>query len=196
MKKRTAVVKRKTGETDISLNLALGAQEAGSIQSGVGFLDHMLTLWSRHGFMKLDLQATGDVQVDFHHTVEDIGICLGQALLAAVGDKQGISRYGTAFVPMDEALAMVSLDFGGRGFLVFEVEIPSPKVGDFDTELVVEFLRAVAFNAGITLHVRMLSGTNSHHIIEAIFKAFGRALKEATALDPAIKGVLSTKGTI
>ncbi|HEX3031941.1 MAG TPA: imidazoleglycerol-phosphate dehydratase HisB [Bacillota bacterium] len=196
MKKRTAVVKRKTGETDISLNLALGAQEAGSIQSGVGFLDHMLTLWSRHGFMKLDLQATGDVQVDFHHTVEDIGICLGQALLAAVGDKHGISRYGTAFVPMDEALAMVSLDFGGRGYLVFEVEIPSPKVGDFDTELVVEFLRAVAFNAGITLHVRMLSGTNSHHIIEAIFKAFGRALKEATALDPAIKGVLSTKGTI
>lgn len=193
---RTAVVNRKTAETDISLNLTLGSQDTGTIQTGVGFLDHMLTLWSRHGFMQLDLQASGDVQVDYHHTVEDIGICLGQALLGAVGDKKGISRYGTAFVPMDEALVMVSLDFGGRGFLVFEVDVSAPKVGDFDTELVEEFLRAVAFNAGITLHVRMLSGKNTHHIIEAVFKAFGRALKEATALDPSIKGVLSTKGII
>lgn len=193
---RTAKVSRKTAETDIELSLVLEDGEPGNIASGVGFLDHMLTLWSKHGLMRLDLKAVGDVEVDFHHTVEDIGICLGQALKEAVGDKKGIGRYGTAFVPMDEALVMVSLDFSGRSYLAFEVEIPTPKVGEFDTELVEEFLRALAFNAGITLHVRMLAGKNSHHIIEAIFKALGRALKEAIAVDPRIQGVLSTKGSL
>lgn len=193
---RTAKVSRKTAETDIELSLVLEDGEPGNIASGVGFLDHMLTLWSKHGLMRLDLKAVGDVEVDFHHTVEDIGICLGQALKETVGDKKGIGRYGTAFVPMDEALVMVSLDFSGRSYLAFEVEIPTPKVGEFDTELVEEFLRALAFNAGITLHVRMLAGKNSHHIIEAIFKALGRALKEAIAVDPRIQGVLSTKGSL
>ncbi|MDA8210462.1 MAG: imidazoleglycerol-phosphate dehydratase HisB [Clostridia bacterium] len=193
---RTAKVSRKTAETDIELSLVLEDGKTGNIASGVGFLDHMLTLWSKHGLMRLDLKAVGDVEVDFHHTVEDIGICLGQALKEAVGDKKGIGRYGTAFVPMDEALVMVSLDFSGRSYLAFEVEIPTPKVGEFDTELVEEFLRALAFNAGITLHVRMLAGKNSHHIIEAIFKALGRALKEAIAADPRIQGVLSTKGSL
>lgn len=193
---RTAKVSRKTAETDIELSLVLEDGKTGNIASGVGFLDHMLTLWSKHGLMRLDLKAVGDVEVDFHHTVEDIGICLGQALKEAVGDKKGIGRYGTAFVPMDEALVMVSLDFSDRSYLAFEVEIPTPKVGEFDTELVEEFLRALAFNAGITLHVRMLAGKNSHHIIEAIFKALGRALKDAVALDSRIQGVLSTKGSL
>lgn len=196
MTKRTAKVCRKTGETEIELSLVLENEETGSIASGVGFLDHMLTLWSKHGFMRLDLQAVGDVGVDFHHTVEDIGICLGQALKEAVGDKKGIGRYGTAFVPMDEALVMVSLDLSGRAYLAFEVEIPTPKVGEFDTELVEEFLRALAFNAGITLHVRMLAGKNSHHIIEAVFKALGRALRDAVSVDPLVRGVLSTKGSL
>ncbi len=192
---RSGKVCRKTGETDIELNLSLASGE-GKINGGVGFLDHMLTLFSKHGSMCLDLKATGDVEVDFHHIVEDIGICLGQALLKAVGDKKGIVRYGTAFVPMDEALVMVSLDFSGRSYLAYEVELPASKVGDFDTELVEEFLRAVAFNAGLTLHVRMLAGKNSHHIIEAIFKALGRALQEAVTVNPGIQGVLSTKGVL
>jgi imidazoleglycerol-phosphate dehydratase len=194
--KRSAKVTRKTGETEIELSLVLENNQTGKIVSGVGFLDHMLTLWSKHGLMRLDVQAVGDVGVDFHHTVEDVGICLGQALQEAVGDKKGIGRYGTAYVPMDEALVMVALDFSGRAYLAFEVEIPTAKVGEFDTELVEEFLRALAFNAGLTLHVRMLAGKNAHHIIEAIFKALGRALREAVAVDPSIKGVLSTKGCL
>jgi imidazoleglycerol-phosphate dehydratase len=194
--KRSAKVTRKTGETEIELSLVLENTQTGQIVSGVGFLDHMLTLWSKHGLMRLDLQAVGDVGVDFHHTVEDVGICLGQALQEAVGDKKGIGRYGTAYVPMDEALVMVALDFSGRAYLAFEVEIPTAKVGEFDTELVEEFLRALAFNAGLTLHVRMLAGKNAHHIIEAIFKALGRALREAVAVDPNIQGVLSTKGCL
>ncbi|MFZ3171768.1 MAG: imidazoleglycerol-phosphate dehydratase HisB [Carboxydocellales bacterium] len=196
MAKRSAKVTRKTGETEIELSLVLENNQTGKIVSGVGFLDHMLTLWSKHGLMRLDLQAVGDVGVDFHHTVEDVGICLGQALQEAVGDKKGIGRYGTAYVPMDEALVMVALDFSGRAYLAFEVEIPTAKVGEFDTELVEEFLRALAFNAGLTLHVRMLAGKNAHHIIEAIFKALGRALREAVAVDPNIQGVLSTKGCL
>lgn len=193
---RSGKVCRKTGETDIEVSLCLDSAEQSSINSGVGFLDHMLTLWSKHGGMGLELKATGDVEVDDHHSVEDIGICLGKALLEAVGDKQGIGRYGTAFVPMDEALVMVALDFSGRAYLAFDVELPSSKVGDFDTELVEEFLRALAFNAGLTLHVRQLAGKNSHHIIEAIFKALGRALKEAITVNPSIQGVLSTKGIL
>jgi imidazoleglycerol-phosphate dehydratase len=194
--KRSAKVTRKTGETEIELSLVLENNQTGKIVSGVGFLDHMLTLWSKHGLMRLDVQAVGDVGVDFHHTVEDVGICLGQALQEAVGDKKGIGRYGTAYVPMDEALVMVALDFSGRAYLAFEVEITTAKVGEFDTELVEEFLRALAFNAGLTLHVRMLAGKNAHHIIEAIFKALGRALREAVSVDPSIKGVLSTKGCL
>lgn len=196
MGKRLGTVERRTGETEIKLGLCLESGETGKIDTGVGFLDHMLTLWSKHGLIRLDVEAAGDLGVDFHHTVEDIGICLGLALKEAAGDKLGMARYGTAFVPMDEALVMVSLDFGGRPFLDYQVEVPTEKVGEFDTELAEEFLRALAFNAGITLHVRQMAGKNSHHIIEAVFKAFGRALREATALDPKVQGVLSTKGTL
>lgn len=193
---RKAKVNRTTGETDIKLALNLDGQGKYKLETAVPFLDHMLALWSRHGLFDLEIKAAGDIMVDDHHTVEDIGICLGQALAQAAGEKEGIKRYGTSFVPMDEALAMVSLDFSGRAYLAIDAEMPSPKVGDFDTELVEEFLRAVAYNAGITLHVKLLAGKNTHHIIEAIFKALGRALREALTKDPAIKGVLSTKGKL
>lgn len=193
---RLGEVSRKTGETDIKLKLELDGQGIYEVATGVPFLDHMLALWSRHGLFDLYLDAKGDVEVDDHHTVEDIGISLGLAFKKALGDKKGIKRYGTSFVPMDEALATVSLDISGRDFLVFDVEIPTPKVGTFDNELVEEFMRAFAANAGITLHIQLIRGKNSHHIIEAIFKALGRALSEAVTLDERIDGVLSTKGVL
>jgi len=193
---RFAEVVRTTTETDINLSLNLDGKGIYKIDSGVPFLDHMLNLWTRHGLFDLDLKATGDVEIDDHHTVEDIGISLGQALKEALGSKEGIKRYGTSYVPMDESLVMVSLDLSGRPFIVFKVEIPAAKVGNFDTELVEEFLRAFAFNAGVTLHVKLLEGGNTHHIIEAIFKALGRALREAVSIDPKIDGVLSTKGQL
>lgn len=193
---RLGDVERKTSETDIKLTLNLDGQGWQSVTTGVPFLDHMLILWSKHGLFDLELKAVGDTQIDDHHTVEDIGICLGQALEKAVGDKAGINRYGTAFVPMDEALAMVSLDLSGRSFLAFEANLPAAKVGNFDTELVEEFLRALVFNAKMTLHVRVMAGVNTHHIIEAIFKALGRALREAVTKDPRIQGVMSTKGLL
>ena len=186
---RLADIERKTAETAITAALNLDGAGTAAIQTGLGFFDHMLTLWTRHGLFDLTLEARGDLQVDAHHTVEDVGIVLGKAFAAALGDKQGIRRYGTAFVPMDEALAMVSLDISGRPYLAYEVSLSSQKVGTFDTELAEEFLRAFAVHAGV-------SGRNTHHILEAVFKALGRTLDEASRLDERIRGVLSTKGTL
>lgn len=193
---REGCVERTTAETAISVRVAVDGQGDGSIQTGVGFFDHMLQLLARHGMIDLTLRAKGDMEVDCHHTVEDCGLALGSALKEALGDKSGIARYGTAWVPMDEALAMVALDISGRPFLVFEADLPRVKLGDFDLEMVEEFFRAVAVQAGITLHIRLLSGKNAHHMAEAIFKAVGRALRDAMRIDPAIRGVMSTKGVL
>lgn len=194
--KRTASIERITGETSINVSLALDGSGQTQATTGIGFFDHMLILLGKHGLFDLTVTAKGDLEVDGHHTVEDTGIVLGQALAKALGDKTGIKRYGTAFVPMDEALAMVSLDISGRPYLVFDAVLPSERVGQFDSELTEEFLRALSIHAGLTLHVRLLSGKNTHHIIEAIFKALGRALDEATRQDNRIQGVMSTKGMI
>ncbi len=187
---------RKTKETEINIELGLDGTGSYDISTGVGFFDHMLEQVAKHGFMDMKLKATGDLQVDDHHTVEDVGIVLGLAIKEALGDKAGIKRYATQFTPMDEALSMVSMDISGRPFLHFEVSFTGERVGSFEVQLVEEFFRAVAFNSGITLHIRSLYGKNNHHIIESIFKSFGRALDEATALDPRVKGVLSTKGAL
>jgi len=193
---RTGKVERKTTETEISLELSLDGSGAGKIATGLGFLDHMLNLWARHGGFDLELTARGDVEVDDHHTTEDVGICLGLAFKEALGTKEGIVRYGNSFVPMDEALVQAVVDISGRAYLVMEGEIPRGKVGSFDTELVEEFFRAFAHNAGITLHIRILAGKNTHHMIEAVFKALGRALREAAGMDPKVKGIPSTKGLL
>ncbi len=193
---RTASIERVTGETNIKIMLGLDGTGRTQVNTGIGFFDHMLILLGKHGLFDLTVDANGDLAVDGHHTVEDTGIVLGQALAKALGDKAGIKRYGTAFVPMDEALAMVALDISGRPYLVFDAVLPAEKVGQFDSELTEEFLRALAVHAGLTLHVRLLSGKNTHHIIEAIFKALGRALAEATRRDERIQGVMSTKGMI
>lgn len=193
---RNAALSRKTAETDISLKLNIDGSGISTINTGIGFFDHMLTLFSKHGLLDLEVKACGDLQVDAHHTVEDIGIVLGQALKEALGDKKSIKRYGTSHVPMDEALAMVSLDFGGRPYLVCNVSYTNERVGDMDTELVEEFFRAVSTNAGMNLHINVLYGSNNHHIVEAVFKAFGRAVDEAARKDDRIEGVMSTKGTL
>lgn len=193
---RSAELSRKTAETDIAMKLNIDGEGNSLIDSGVGFLDHMLTLFSKHGLLDLEIKARGDLQVDAHHTVEDIGIVLGQAIKQALGDKKSIRRYGTAYVPMDEALAMVCVDLGGRPYLVFNVQYTNERVGDMDTELVEEFFRAVSVNAGMNVHINVMYGSNNHHIAEAVFKAFGRALDEATRSDERIKGVLSTKGML
>ena len=182
---RLAEIERNTFETKIKLSLNLDAQEPVDIQTGIGFFDHMLTLFARHGRMSLVVKADGDLWVDSHHTVEDVGIVLGQALKEALGDKAGINRYGTAFVPMDETLGMASLDLSGRGFL-----------GNFDTELVEEFFQALAFNVQMNLHLKILHGKNNHHKSESLFKATGRALREAITINPDIHGVNSTKGML
>jgi imidazoleglycerol-phosphate dehydratase len=193
---RQSEMKRKTGETDICLTLHMDGTGASDIETGIGFFDHMLNLFARHGLMDLKVKAMGDLEVDAHHTVEDVGIVLGQAVKEALGEKKSIRRYGTAHVPMDEALAMVALDLSGRPFLVFDAQFSADRVGQMDTELVEEFFRAVAFHAGITLHSKVFYGSNNHHMIEAIFKAFGRALDEATRADERILGVMSTKGSL
>jgi imidazoleglycerol-phosphate dehydratase len=193
---RRAERSRKTAETNISLKLELDGSGISTIDTGIGFLDHMLTLFSKHGLTDLELKASGDLHVDAHHTVEDIGIVLGQALKEAAGDKKSIRRYGTSYVPMDESLAMVSLDFGGRPYLVCNIRYTNERVGDMETELVEEFFRAVSTNAGMNIHINVLYGSNNHHIVEAVFKAFGRALDEATRKDDRIEGVLSTKGVL
>jgi len=193
---RSATIARKTGETDIRLELKLDGNGQGTRETGVGFLDHMLDLFARHGRIDLDVKAVGDLQTGAHHTVEDVGICIGQALDQALGDRAGIFRYGAATIPMDEARATAAVDISGRGLLVFEAELPVGAIGNFDHELTEEFLRALATNAKLTLHVRVEAGTNVHHVIEAIFKAIARALRAATAVDPTETGVPSTKGTL
>ena len=194
---RQARVERKTKETEVALQLNLDGTGASKVQTPIPFFSHMLEAWARHGLMDLAVEATGDVEVDIHHTVEDVGIVLGQALREALGDKKGIVRYGTAFVPMDEALVQTAIDISGRPFLVFNVPVARTRVSNFDLDMLQEFFRAFAFNAEITLHVTMHYGHNLHHIAEAVFKAVGRALAEATRLNPRITGVLpSTKGTL
>ena len=195
-KARRAEIERKTAETQISIKLNLDGEGTCDIATGIGFLDHMLTLLAKHSFMNLTVKAKGDLEVDSHHTVEDIGIVLGEALREALGDKAGIHRYGNCFIPMDETLAQVCLDFSGRPFLVFGAEIPKIQLGNYDTEMTEEFFRAVAMHCGLTLHIRVLYGSNVHHIIEAIFKAFARAVAEAAAVDPRVKGVMSSKGVL
>jgi imidazoleglycerol-phosphate dehydratase len=195
---RNAEIHRTTGETEVRLKLELDATDtgAGTRATGVGFLDHMLDLLARHGRLDLDVAATGDLQTGAHHTVEDVGICLGQALDEALGDRAGITRYGTATIPMDEARASCAIDVSGRAFLAFEADLPAGAIGNFDHELAEEFFRAVASNAKLTLHLTVEAGTNVHHMIEALFKAFARALRAAVAIDPTESGVPSTKGTL
>lgn len=193
---RAAKQTRITTETKISVALQLDGNQEVSIQTGVGFFDHMLTLFAKHGRFGLQIEADGDVHIDAHHTVEDVGIVLGNCLKEALGDKAGINRYGTAYVPMDEALGFVTVDISGRSYLVFDGEFTNPKLGDFDTELAEEFFRAIAHTANITLHARVLYGSNTHHKIEALFKAFGRALRDAAEKNEKIIGVNSTKGML
>ncbi len=191
------MINRTTAETEINLGITLDGKGAARIQSGCGFLDHMLTLFASHGGFDLAVNCKGDVRVDYHHSVEDIGIVLGQAIKEALGERRGICRYGSMLLPMDEALILTSLDISGRGMLIYDVQIPTEKVGDFDTELCEEFFIAFARNAGITLHIRQLAGKNAHHIIEGIFKSVARSLRTAVAIDaqradeiPSTKGVL------
>lgn len=193
---RSAEIHRRTGETDVRVSLALDGTGAGTRETGVGFLDHMLDLLARHGRLDLDVQAVGDLQTGAHHTVEDVGICLGQALDEALGDRAGIYRYGSATIPMDEARASCAIDVSGRAFLAFGAELPAGAIGNFDHELTEEFFRAVSSNAKLTLHLTAEAGTNVHHVVEALFKAFARALRAATAIDPDETGVPSTKGTL
>ncbi len=193
---REAEIERRTGETRVQVVLNLDGSGRSDIDTGVGFFDHMLELFCRHGFMDLKVKAEGDTQVDFHHTVEDTGIVLGQALSKALGDRSGIRRYSTAFAPMDESLSMVALDISGRPYLHYNVGFTSERVGDFDLELVEEFLRAFAVKGGLTLHIELLHGSNNHHIVESIFKGLGRVLDEAALKEERIKGVLSTKGVL
>ncbi|PLR99122.1 imidazoleglycerol-phosphate dehydratase HisB [Bacillus sp. T33-2] len=193
---RTSTVKRKTNETDIELSFGVDGEGKSSLDTGVPFLSHMLDLFTKHGQFYLEVNAKGDIEVDGHHTTEDIGICLGQALREALGDKRGIKRYGNAFVPMDEALAQVVVDLSNRPHLEMRAEFPAQTVGTFDTELVHEFLWKLALEARMNLHVIVHYGKNTHHMIEAVFKALGRALDEATTVDPRIKGVPSTKGML
>ena len=194
---RKAEIKRKTGETNVKLALNLDGQGEGKIQTGCGFLDHMLTLFAKHGRFDLDVACKGDTFVDYHHTVEDIGISLGLAFKEALGNKAGITRYADTTLAMDEALILTAVDISGRAFFVKDLDIKSNKVGDFDTELVTEFLIAFSSNAGITLHVRQLSGSNAHHIIEGIFKSLARTLKKAVAIDSTLNGAIpSTKGVL
>ena len=196
MTSRTAVVKRTTSETDIEIELCLDGSGDSTVQTGIGFFDHMLTAFSRHGLFDLTLTCKGDLEVDQHHTVEDVGICLGQALNEALGDKRGIIRFGHSCVPMDDALARVAVDLSGRPYLVLTPEPQPGMVGDFPAALVQEFFRAVSDHGRLNLHVDLLRGSNDHHGIEAMFKACGRALDEATAQTDRISGVASTKGQL
>lgn len=194
---RTAKIERNTLETKISLSLDLDNRSESKIDTGCGFLDHMLTLFSNHANIGLCVKCVGDTHVDYHHTVEDIAICLGLAFKEAIGDKKGIIRYGNFILPMDEALILTAVDISGRGFLSYGLDIPTEKVGDFDTELVEEFFRAFAVNGALTLHIRKMSGSNSHHIIEGAFKSVARSLRQAMAIDAEKSDVIpSTKGVL
>lgn len=193
---RKSNLSRETYETKINIDLNLDGTGLSDINTGIGFLDHMLNLMSKHGRFDLSIDCQGDLYIDNHHTVEDIGITLGKAFKEAVGDKIGIKRYGSAFTPMDEALSLCSLDLSGRFFLVFDYEFKSERVGSFETEALKEFLYAFADNAKLTLNIQIITGANTHHIIESIFKGLGRSLREALTIDPTIQGVLSTKGCL
>jgi imidazoleglycerol-phosphate dehydratase len=194
--RRSAEIDRRTGETHVRVNLDVDGAGEGERQTGVGFLDHMLDLLARHGRLDVTVQASGDLETGAHHTVEDVGICIGQALDQALGDRAGITRYGQATVPMDEARASCAIDISGRGLLSFEAELPPGAIGNFDHELTEEFFRALAANARVTLHLTVERGTNVHHVIEATFKAFARALRAAVAVDPTEPGIPSTKGVL
>lgn len=196
MEKRVSEIARKTKETDIHIKLDLDGKGKSIVSSGIGFFDHMLEGFSKHGFFDLDVSVKGDLQVDGHHTVEDTGIVLGRAIADAVGDKKGIRRYGNFILPMDDALCLCAIDLCGRPYLNFECEFPTEKVGELETELVREFFYAISYSAGMNLHIKMLSGVNTHHMIEAMFKAFGKALDMATSYDERVTGVLSTKGAL
>ncbi len=194
--KRASNIKRVTNETQIFLSLEIDGDGTSDIDTGVGFFDHMLTHIAKHGLFNLTVKATGDLDIDDHHTVEDVGIALGKAFAEALGDRARVTRVGNIAVPMDEALVYCALDISGRGFLACDLTYPTPKLGDFTTEMVPEFFRAVAVNAGWTVHLRQLAGTNTHHIIESAFKAFGRAASQAVRIDPRVHGIPSTKGTL
>lgn len=196
MGSRVASVERKTKETDISVRLDLDGSGKNLIDTGVGFFDHMLNGFARHGFMDLDARVSGDLEVDDHHTVEDAGIVLGEAIAKALGDKKGIKRFGSCILPMDETLVLVAIDLSGRPYFSYDVSFDSEMIGDMHTEMVREFFYAISYSAAMNLHIKLISGTNSHHIAEAVFKAFGRALDEAVTFDPRIKDVLSTKGSL
>ena len=193
---RIASITRTTKETKIQLTLNLDGTEKADIQTGIGFFDHMLHSFARHGFFDLTLQVEGDLYVDCHHTIEDVGIVLGEAIKGALGEKKSIKRYGSFFLPMDEALVMCAIDLSGRPYLDFELPFTVERVGDFDTEMAKEFFYAISYSAGMNLHMRKMRGDNNHHLLEASFKAFAKALDEASTIDPRIQDVLSTKGTL
>lgn len=196
MAERIASIERNTKETHITVRINLDGTGESKISTGVGFFDHMLTHLAKHGMMDLFVECKGDLEVDAHHTVEDVGIAIGQVIAQAVGDKSGINRYGSSIVPMDEALVMTALDISGRGLLVYELEMSAEMVGTFDTELTPEFFRALTHNAGINAHIKQMNGSNAHHIIEAAFKSFARALRQALEKDERQTGIPSTKGTL
>ena len=193
---RTASIERNTKETRIKVEVDLDGTGASELETGIGFFDHMLTHLAKHGLVNLTVKCNGDLQVDAHHTVEDVGIAIGKAIAQALGDKSGLTRYGSSIVPMDEALVMTALDISGRGSLKYTASIAKEMVGAFDSELAPEFFKSVCANAGINAHIRQLDGSNAHHVIEAAFKSFARALRAAITLDPRIQGVPSTKGTL
>ena len=193
---RTATILRKTSETDIALTINIDGSGQSDIQTGIGFFDHMLRSFAKHGFFDLSVQVKGDLEVDCHHTIEDTGIVLGEAIKKAIGDKKGIRRYGSFALPMDETLVLTALDLSGRPYLCFDADFTVDRVDGFDTEMVKEFFYAVSYSCGMNLHIRQLAGKNNHHIIEAVYKSFAKALDEATGYDPRIQDVLSTKGTL
>ncbi|MBN2642071.1 MAG: imidazoleglycerol-phosphate dehydratase HisB [Victivallales bacterium] len=197
MKKvREAAVTRTTKETDIFVKINLDGSGASSIDTGVPFLDHMLELFARHGFFDLEIRAKGDIHIDYHHTMEDLGLTLGQALLEALGDKAGIRRYGSCILPMDETLALTALDLSGRPYLVYDLLPPSDRIKDIDTALFKEFFQALSVKAGMNLHIKLLAGEEVHHVFEGVFKSLAKSLDQAVSIDPRVKGVLSTKGTL
>ena len=193
---RCATVTRKTRETDIEITINLDGKGESNISTGVGFFDHMLTGFAKHGFFDLDVKVKGDLDVDCHHTVEDTGIVLGEAIKKALGDKKSIKRYGSFLLPMDETLVMCAIDLSGRPYLVYDAKFNVDKVGDFDTEMAKEFFYAISYSAGMNLHIKEMYGENAHHIIEAMFKGFAKALDEATLIDERVEGILSTKGAL
>ena len=196
MSERIAEIKRTTAETDISVKINLDGSGKSSVSTGIPFMDHMLTLFAKHGFFDLDISACGDIEVDCHHTMEDLGIVLGTVIREAAGDKKGIRRYGNFMLPMDETLVMIALDLSGRAGLYYDVTPPAPMIKDIDARLFYEFFQALCSNAGLNMHIRMICSGEVHHLFEAIFKGFAKALDQATGIDPRVEGVLSTKGSL